>query len=60
MYLDVGGGGRVAGQVDDIITQVQLAGIHGAGILAEILVQQVGVLLPCRVEQRLAADTADR
>ena len=44
--LDVRVGGRVAGQVNDIVAQVQLAGIDGTGVLAEVLVQQVRIRLP--------------
>lgn len=43
--LDLRVGGRVAGQVNDIVAQVQLAGIDGTGVLAEVLVQQVRICL---------------
>ena len=52
--LDVRVGGRVAGQVNDIVAQVQLAGIDGTGVLAEVLVQQVRIRLPRGVQKRLA------
>ena len=54
LLLDLRVGGRVAGQVNDIVAQVQLAGIDGTGVLAEVLVQQVRIRLPRGVQKRLA------